>query len=106
MSILINEIKDILGRLNEYYYEVEDKRERQKIKENFEILSNLLEQAVRKQLDENDEIYQQAVAKLKETVSQIEKLKKQLLDSTEFFKNLSDLINKLDYMINKEPEED
>ena len=64
MAVLVKELANILVHLDNLYYEIEKKEEKEKIKIYFNNLSTLLEESIRAQFDENDKFYKDTIEKL------------------------------------------
>ena len=99
MAILIKELAGILYNLNTLYYKEEKREEKEKLKIYFDNLSKLLEESVRAQFDENDELYIETVKTLKKIEKKIEKLKKDINKISGLFKNLSEMIMQIDTLL-------
>jgi len=84
MSKIVKEIAELCYQLDKLYINEKDRAIRREIGENFDIMSNLLDKAIRTQLNENDVVYKKYVRKLRKYTREIKK-ESELLDKYENF---------------------
>jgi hypothetical protein len=99
MAVLIKELAETLYKLNNLYYEVENKEDKEKLKSYFDTLSKMLEESIRTKFDEHDKLYLKTIETLKQTEKEIDRLKTDLKKITLLYKSLSDLLMQIDTLV-------
>ena len=82
MSLIVREIAGLCYHLDKLYNGERDKKRKKEIGKNFEIMSGILDRAIRSQFDENDKEYKKNVRRLKKNIREI-KRQSGLLDKYE-----------------------
>ena len=98
---LVKQLAKLLYNLDNLYYDTKDPEEKKEIKTQFNKISKQLEEAIRSQFDENDELYIEAVKQIKTTGKIIALLQQELTNLTKVFSLLSQITKELDALLLK-----
>ncbi len=99
MIKMVKEIAGLCYELDKLYIHEKDKKKKQEIGKNFDIMSGLLDKAIRSQFDENDTVYKRSVRKLRKYSKMIREKTEQLERFERYFSGLSNLGEQLDELL-------
>ncbi len=99
MSKMVKEIAGLCYHLDKLYTVEKDKKAKKEIGKNFNIMSDLLDRAIRSQFDENDSIYKKSVRKLRKYSREIKNKSRQLDKYINFFSGISSLGEQLEELL-------
>ncbi|MEN8222297.1 MAG: hypothetical protein ABFR36_03475 [Acidobacteriota bacterium] len=99
MSKMVKEIAGLCYHLDKLHIGEKDNKIRKEIGENFDKMSDILDKAIRAQLDENELLYKKSVRKIRKYSKKIER-ESGLLEKYEFFfEGLSSLGEQLEELL-------
>ena len=99
MSKMVKEIAGLCYHLDKLYISEKDNKVRKVIGENFGRMSDVLDKAIRSQLDENGLLYKKSVRKIRKYSKEIERQSVLLEKYEKFFERVSDLGNQLEELV-------
>ena len=99
MLKMVKEIAGLCYHLDKLYMGEKDKRIKKEIAKNFELMSGLLDKAIRSQFDENDAQYKKSVRKLKKYSREIKKESELMNRYETFFSGISSLGEQLEKLV-------
>ena len=99
MSKMVKEIAGLCYHLNKLYIGEKDNKVKKVIGESFEKMSDVLDKAIRLQLDENGLLYKKSVRKISKYSKEIERESKLLEKYEKFFEGLSRLGDQLEELV-------
>ena len=99
MSKMVKEIAGLCYHLDKLYISEKDNKVRKVIGENFDRMSDVLDKAIRSQLDENGLLYKKSVRKIRKYSKEIERQSILLEKNKKFFEMVSDLGNQLEELV-------
>jgi len=99
MSKMVKEIAGLCYHLDKLYTVEKDKKIKKEIGKNFDIMSGLLDKAIRSQFDENDPGYKKSVRKLRKYSKKIEKETVKFDKFETFFSGLNSLGEQLEDLL-------
>ncbi len=99
MSKIVKEIAELCYQLDKLYVKEKDEKIKNEIGERFDIMSNLLDKAIRTQLDENDTVYKKSLRKLRKYIREIKKESELLEKYEKFFSGLSLIGEQMDKLL-------
>jgi len=99
MSKMVKEIAGLCYHLDKLYISEKDNKVRKVIGENFDRMSDVLDKAIRSQLDENGLLYKKSVRKIRKYSKEIERQSILLEKYEKFFERVSDLGNQLEELV-------
>ncbi len=99
MSKMVKEIAGLCYHLDKLYISEKDNKARKVIGENFDRISDILDKAIRSQLDENSKLYKKSVRKIRKYSKDIENESEMLEKFEKFIKGLSGLGDQLEGLV-------
>ena len=99
MSKMVKEIAELCYQLDKLYTVEKDKKAKKEIGKNFDIMSDLLDKAIRSQFDENDSIYKKNVRKLRKYSREIKSKSGQFDKYINFFSGMRGLGEQLEELL-------
>ena len=99
MSKMVKEIAGLCYHLDKLYTVEKDKKAKKEIGKNFDIMSDLLDKAIRSQFDDNDPIYKKSVRKLRKYSREIKSKSGQFDKYINFFSGMRGLGEQLEELL-------
>ncbi len=99
MDQLVEEIAKLCDKVNHIYYQEKDPAKKIELKQRYDKLSIMLEQAVKTQFKKNDKEYLKGIGELKKSNKKLEKLQKDLQNIPGFFADFIRLLENIDTLL-------